>query len=251
MKKIYTSLFLFVLLNLCMQSVLMSQVSVNSDGSLPDPSAMLEVKSDSLGLLLPRVDYNNRPTNPATGLMIYFTLNAPFGSGLYYYNDTTWLKISLSSTYLGQAAWGGIIFYIDYTGIHGLVAAPMDQGWEPWGCDSVLIGPGAQHLEIGYGDTNTAAIVAGCPESNFAAKLCDDLELNGYSDWYLPSKDEQDSLMVNRYIVGGFVEDDWYWSSSEADSTGAVMKINNPAWIYSWTSASKSYSLNVRCIRKF
>ena len=58
----------------------MSQVSINTDGSAPDPSAMLEIKSNNKGLLLPRIDFNNRPANPAMGLLIYVTANGRQGT---------------------------------------------------------------------------------------------------------------------------------------------------------------------------
>lgn len=51
------------------------QVSVNSDGSKPDTSAMLDVKSTTLGLLIPRMTEAQRDAIvlPANGLMIYCT----------------------------------------------------------------------------------------------------------------------------------------------------------------------------------
>nr|NQU91734.1 hypothetical protein [Bacteroidota bacterium] len=48
-------------------------VSITSDNSPPDPSAMLDIKADSLGLLIPRISEANRPASPATGLLIYQT----------------------------------------------------------------------------------------------------------------------------------------------------------------------------------
>ncbi len=64
-------------------------VSINTDGSLADGSAMLEVKSTNKGLLIPRLSLAQRGGigSPATGLLIYQTDNTP---GFYFYNGTTW-----------------------------------------------------------------------------------------------------------------------------------------------------------------
>jgi trimeric autotransporter adhesin len=64
-----------------------AQVAINTDNSLPDNSAMLDIKSTSKGFLLPRMTITQRNAilNPATGLMIYQTDNAPG----YYYNSGT------------------------------------------------------------------------------------------------------------------------------------------------------------------
>jgi hypothetical protein len=64
-----------------------AQVSINTDGSIPDNSAMLDVKSTNKGILLPRLTLTERDAivNPATGLMIYQTDNSP---GFYYNSGT-------------------------------------------------------------------------------------------------------------------------------------------------------------------
>lgn len=71
-----------------------SQVSINNDGTAPDPSAMLEVKSTSRGFLLPRMNLAQRPAAPATGLVLY-QLNS--GPGVYFYDGAAWQKMSLAA----------------------------------------------------------------------------------------------------------------------------------------------------------
>lgn len=63
-------------------------IAVNADGSNPDASAILDVKSIDKGLLLPRMTLaqRNAITTPAQGLVIYQTDNTP---GFYYY-DVSW-----------------------------------------------------------------------------------------------------------------------------------------------------------------
>jgi hypothetical protein len=64
-------------------------VSINTDGSPANSSAMLEVKSNNKGLLIPRLSLTERGGigSPATGLLIYQTDNTP---GFYFYNGATW-----------------------------------------------------------------------------------------------------------------------------------------------------------------
>ena len=71
-------------------------IAINNDNSNPDPSAMLDVKSTSSGLLVPRMTQTQRNAiaSPATGLLIYQTDNP---SGFYYYNGTGWFRLSLQN----------------------------------------------------------------------------------------------------------------------------------------------------------
>jgi hypothetical protein len=70
---------------------------------------------------------------------------------------------------------------------------------------------------VGTGLTNTAAIVASCGESDIAAKIADNLVLNEYSDWFLPSRDEADLMYTNLHLqgLGGFYIYGSYSTSSE------------------------------------
>ena len=62
-------------------------VSINTDNTPAHASAILEVKSDSLGILIPRIAKANRPHSPATGLLVYQIDNS---AGFYYYDGTGW-----------------------------------------------------------------------------------------------------------------------------------------------------------------
>ncbi len=131
------------------------------------------------------------------------------------------LVVNSGPLVIGQKYKGGIIFYIDASGKHGLIAAQTDQstGIE-WGAK---IKTGAIVEEIGSGRRNTDIIVAKLGDGNYAAKLCADLVLNGYSDWFLPSKDELNQLYLNKDKVGGF-SSAFYWSSTEVNNTNVAWK---------------------------
>jgi hypothetical protein len=121
---------------------------------------------------------------------------------------------------IGQIYQGGKIFYIDSTGKHGLIASSSEQFLAvEWGPDSTLIG-GTKH-EIGTGQANTLAIVNGCSQAGIAARLCYDLVLNGYDDWFLPSYDELFQMCDAQIFEIPFDYNN-NWSSTEYSATQAI-----------------------------
>jgi hypothetical protein len=152
---------------------------------------------------------------------------------------------------IGDTHQGGIVFYLDGNG-GGLIAAPSDQSSATWGCYGQSIG--GTSSAVGTGAANTTAIVSGCSESAIAARICADLTLGGYTDWFLPSKDELNLMYKNigqgnvlgLGNVGNFANYS-YWSSSEFD--------NHSAWLqnFYWyqPNYTKNYSNYVRAVRAF
>ena len=154
---------------------------------------------------------------------------------------------------------GGIIFYMNPDGNgSGLVAATEDQGLGAiiWGCSGTMIA-GADGTTIGTGAQNTNDIELGCATPNIAADHCANLTLNGYDDWFLPSKEELNEMYSNigqgavgsNYNIGGFINWD-YWSSSEFDASSA--------WAQRFSSGSQltrfkfdEFLPSVRAIRSF
>jgi hypothetical protein len=147
---------------------------------------------------------------------------------------------------IGDNMHGGLIFYLDESGEHGLVCTTSDQIESPWGCANVV---GAGGRTIGTGMQNTIDIVLSCPSEGYAAKTCYDLVLNGYDDWFLPSIDELNLMCSNLYEhnLGGFYGN-YYWSSSQYDASSSYT--NN--FLYNSTATrSKSDTARVRAVRAF
>lgn len=147
---------------------------------------------------------------------------------------------------LGASYGGGIIFYIDWTTQHGLISSTSDQSTGTnWGCQGTLIGTSTG---IGSGQANTTAIVNGCSTAGIAARICNDLVLNGYSDWFLPSKDEQDQMYEQKNVIGGFTST-WYWSSSETGPSTAWYQFFSNGYQYGYSKSDATFY--VRAIRAF
>lgn len=151
---------------------------------------------------------------------------------------------------------GGLIFYDKGSYSDGwryLEAAPNDQSTGTgtvWGCNGTEIS-GADSTGVGTGAQNTIDIGMGCLATGTAADVCANLVLNGYSDWYLPSRDELTFMYQNLHIwgFGGFNVHDGYFSSSELNA-GQVWYRNFS--VNSDGGVPKDYPLAVvRAVRAF
>jgi hypothetical protein len=153
--------------------------------------------------------------------------------------------------FIGEHFGGGIIFYLDQSGKHGLIASPVDRE-EPsvWSRKDTL--NNAKDTALGAGAANSRRIIKtqGFPqfeEDAYGALECMEFMLNGYQDWYLPSKAELNELYKQKDVVGGFNPFS-YWSSSEKDvATAWFQNFGNGAQLLQ----VKTAGYGLRPVRKF
>ena len=144
---------------------------------------------------------------------------------------------------------GGIVFSLsDVTGLHGLEAAPVDQSSGiKWGCNGTLVGTATA---VGTGKANTAVIKTKCGTGT-AAQIAASYSLNGFKDWYLPSKDELNLLYAQKHLVGGFDANGYYSSSSEYTPTTVFSQLVIGTPVSTQYTVEKNESRPVRAIRTF
>jgi hypothetical protein len=125
------------------------------------------------------------------------------GNGTYDYSGYT--DKELQTFEIGQNYGGGKIFYIDNSGRHGLVAATSDQTIDgiTWAnSNNEFIG--CNNTSLGFGQLNSNKI--GKKEVGIsAATVCLQLNLNGFNDWYLPTKDELNELFKKDLLSARFI----------------------------------------------
>lgn len=166
----------------------------------------------------------------------------------------------------GDECEGGLLVNIDEEGGKLIVSAIENAENVQWGCRGQLLE--ITSTEYGTGSSNTEALVQWhsgweepwftaptsvggyCHEKNdgtVAAQICQDLELNGYSDWYLPSIEELDHIyeFVHKNRKGNF-EDSECWSSSESSEGSAWIKSFLSGFRYGY---QKTFNRSVRCVR--
>lgn len=159
---------------------------------------------------------------------------------------------------IGNSALGGKVAYILQSGDpgyvageqRGLIAATDDQGsgmkWAVEAYQSTAVGGTDTALGTGFVNTNRIVAQNGTGVT-YAAGLARAYNGGGYTDWYLPSKDEVRKLYLNRTAIGGFLNR-VYWSSSEVNSGSAWY---NGFDYNNWFESEKFNVAQVRAVRTF
>ena len=175
------------------------------------------------------------------------------------------LETTIPKYVVGDFAQGGIVFWVDETGQHGLVCAKSDRSsgirWYA-GTHGVTRATG-DGVYAGAANTVIAIssqVASGDDGSSYAAQICNDLKITEggttYGDWYLPSKHELNLMYQNKVIINGTAlanggsgfSSDHYWSSTEEDYSRALEQGFNDG--NQWFNG-KASNLDVRAVRAF
>jgi len=170
---------------------------------------------------------------------------------------------SSPARYVGELYGGGVVFWVDNTGLHGLVVSMIDlttnQAWS--NVTATVLGT----TNDWDGASNTTAITTQNGHTASAAKICADYSnadygTGVYTDWYLPSIAELNIIWNNFYAIQKTLTTDGnpstlplsrlqYWSSSEYSSSAA--------WMFRFSFGDADYfsksttNMSVRAVRSF
>jgi hypothetical protein len=170
---------------------------------------------------------------------------------------------------VGDYAQGGVVFWVDETGQHGLVAHIEDSPDTGIGIRwfqgvygyTQVTGSGLYSGKINTPMIITAYVALGGDGDDNAAKICNRLVVThgnaAYGDWYLPSYEEAILMHNNKAIIeatsiangGSGFYNNYYWTSTEYNFYNAYSIGFGNGGIMS--DGDKQYPCRVRAIRAF
>jgi len=158
---------------------------------------------------------------------------------------------------VGDNYGGGIVAYIlqgfdpgyDANKQHGLIVATTDQSTGIQWYNGSYTNTGATGVALGTGSANTTKIIAsqGATATDYAAGLARAYNGGGYTDWFLPSRDELNKLYLNHDEIGGFGMID-FWSSTSGNAYVAWAQYFYDGSQY---QSNKNSIVRVRAVRAF
>ncbi|MFA7130126.1 MAG: hypothetical protein WC136_13220, partial [Sphaerochaeta sp.] len=193
------------------------EASVAIDGSSFERYAAVEVDSRNRAMILPGSNVST-----ATKVRIRVKESSTLAPG-----PAQEFGLSSQDLAVGDYYQGGIVAYLFASGdpgfltgqVHGLIAAKSDISSSKIAWSNSITTIVGTEGGIGKGLINTDKIVTSLGESaaSYAAGMTRAYRGGGYSDWFLPTRDELRKMRLNYSLIGNFAtpEASYYWSSSE------------------------------------
>ena len=195
------------------------EASVAIDGSSFGTYAAVEVDSRSRAMILPN---EGVAVTSATKVRVRVKESSTLAAG-----PAMEFGLTSQSLSVGDYYQGGVVAYVFASGdpgfitgqVHGLIAAKSDISTSKiaWSNSTTTI-VGTEE-GIGRGLINTDKIVTslGGSAGSYAAGMTRAYRGGGYSDWFLPSKDELSQISLSYSFIGNFATPgaSLYWSSTE------------------------------------
>ncbi len=222
-----------------------AQVGISTDGSNPDASAMLDVKSTEKGILIPRMTYSEIADieNPVFGLMVFNTDDGRF----YFYDDGTsnWKELAIGTNVVTPFVCGNT--FVDTR--DGTTYTTVPIGSQCWMAENLNIGA---EIHAGTNQSDNSTIEKFCYQNN--SSYCDTYgglyqwdEMMQYATtegvqgicpagWHLPTDEEWKTMEIQLGMDSGNA-DAIYWRNS-----GNVGQKLKEAGTAHWVSSSGSNS---------
>jgi trimeric autotransporter adhesin len=158
MKKLYC-LFIFFFIG-SQITILRAQVAISTTAAIPDPSAMLDIKSNTKGILVPRTSTSSRTAiiNPAKGLMVYDTVTGSF----WFHNGSAWTEVSNANTVWNMQGNTNTDPAVNFIGTTDAIPLNIRVNNQPagridpdlfntsWGFQALAVTTGSQNTATGY-----------------------------------------------------------------------------------------------------
>ncbi|MBL0183489.1 MAG: tail fiber domain-containing protein [Chitinophagaceae bacterium] len=184
-------------------------LAINTDGATAHTSAMLDIKSSTKGMLIPRTSTTSRLaiTTPAMGLILYDTTTNSF----WYYDAITWKEIAAGNTawnLTGNAGTDPSINYLGTTDDQPLRLRLNDL----WAGE-------LNHINLNYfiGDSTGSNNTTGMKNTGFGSKA---LYTNTFGTWNTAMGSEALYANDNGSYNSGFGFSSLYSNTSGTENTG-------------------------------